>query len=162
MTEGDPGSRVDAPVVYAPILLRAGARLIDGVILFVPFVLFGLAIAAFDLDPRAPWVTVALLGIAAAYEIVLTARTGQTVGKRLLRICVRRTDGTLPGWPPSAIRFVMPTAVAYVVDWVIPGGVGALGTVAVYLFAVFDPQKQGLHDKAARTIVVTIVDPSLR
>jgi uncharacterized RDD family membrane protein YckC len=67
---------------------------------------------------------------------VLTAATGLTVGKRLLRIRVIRTDGGRPGWSWALLRTVL------------------LFIVVPALLS--DRDLRGLHDRAADTIVVRL------
>ena len=96
------------------------------------------------------WFVLAALVLGALYEITLTATMGQTVGKRLLGIkVVHLSDGDVPGWGSATIRYLLPTAV------------GALPIVqflalVVYLRALWDPMRQGFHDRAAGTIVVRV------
>jgi uncharacterized RDD family membrane protein YckC len=76
------------------------------------------------------------LVIFAVEVYLLTAVSGLTVGKRLLRIRTIRTDGTVPGFRWAAIRtglllFVVPACLS-------------------------DRDLRGLHDRAADTIVVRI------
>jgi uncharacterized RDD family membrane protein YckC len=79
------------------------------------------------------------------YETALIALRGQTLGKMAVRIrVVRQDDGALPGWGPSLIRWFVPVAASIV----------PLGALVVYLWMLWDPRRQGLHDRAARTLVV--------
>ncbi|MEV0800574.1 CHAT domain-containing protein [Kribbella sp. NPDC050281] len=85
----------------------------------------------------------------AVYEVVLTARWGNTVGKRLLRLkVVRRLDGGPVGWGPSLLRWVV-----QLIAW-IPGLL--FGSIILYLSPFWDSTggRQGWHDKLAGTIVV--------
>lgn len=85
----------------------------------------------------------------AAYRIVLTARTGQTLGKRLLDIAV--VDAADPRRHPSLVQCVR--------RFLVPQGVGLvplpLTGWAPYVWILRDRQRRGLHDKAASTLVVT-------
>jgi uncharacterized RDD family membrane protein YckC len=65
---------------------------------------------------------------------LLTAVSGLTVGKRLLRIRVIRTGGGAPGFKWAAVRTVL-------LLFVIPA-------------CLSDRDSRGLHDRAADTIVV--------
>jgi uncharacterized RDD family membrane protein YckC len=70
-----------------------------------------------------------------ALEIyLLTAVSGLTIGKRLLRIRVIRTDGRRPGFAWAALRTVL-------LFFVVPP-------------LLSDRDLRGLHDRAADTIVV--------
>jgi len=85
-----------------------------------------------------------------AYDTVLTARNGQTLGKQLLNMRVANlNDGSTPSVQTSLIRAAvlwLPFAFCCACVWTaIAGG-----------WSFFDrPYKQGLHDKAAKTVVVS-------
>ncbi|MGW7264800.1 RDD family protein [Streptomyces sp. NPDC054842] len=85
-----------------------------------------------------------------AYDTVLTARTGQTLGKRLFDLRVADLDnGATPSMQTSLTRAAVlwiPFAFCCACVWTaIAGG-----------WSFFDrPYKQGLHDKAAKTVVVS-------
>ena len=92
--------------------------------------------------------TLALQGVTGVYFVVLTAVRGQTVGKALARTRVVDLEtGRIPTWTASFIRWAVPAAVAAV-------PVVGLAVLVVYGWLLVDPQRQGLHDKAARTLVV--------
>lgn len=70
---------------------------------------------------------------------------GQTVGKKVFGMRVVQVDGTRIGVGQAALR----QAVETVLSWLCcVGGLLDLGWI------LFDPRKQALHDKAARTVVV--------
>jgi uncharacterized RDD family membrane protein YckC len=143
---------------------RLGARLLDGLLLGVVWLLLGLLVfgatteagsdAGGDVTSGgglvaayAGWAFLGLL-LTLLYEGGLVATRGATLGKRLLRVKVVRTaDGTVPGWGPSLLRWLVPTA-----GWLTCG----LGTLLVYLSPAFDGTgcRRGWHDKAAGTQVV--------
>ncbi|MFJ4715705.1 RDD family protein [Streptomyces sp. NPDC088785] len=85
-----------------------------------------------------------------AYDVFLTARTGQTLGKRLMKLRVANLDnGATPNMQANLIRALVlwvPFAFCCACIWTaICGG-----------WSFFDkPYKQGLHDKAAKTVVVS-------
>lgn len=90
-----------------------------------------------------------------AYEVPAIANTGQTPGKRLLRIRVVRLETTGPlGFGRSFRRWNtmgLPTLL-----WLC-FGLGFLLQLVDVLFAVFDrPLQQALHDKSALTAVVSV------
>lgn len=84
-----------------------------------------------------------------AYDTFMTARGGRTLGKKWLRLRVADlADGSTPSAQTALIRALvlwLPFAFCCACVWtVIAGG-----------WSFFDrPYKQGLHDKAARTVVV--------
>ncbi|PZT69382.1 RDD family protein [Streptomyces sp. SW4] len=85
-----------------------------------------------------------------AYDTILTARRGQTLGKQWLGMRVANLDnGSTPSVQTSLIRAAVlwiPFAFCCACVWtIICGG-----------WSFFDkPYKQGLHDKAAKTVVVS-------
>ncbi|MEU3996223.1 RDD family protein [Streptomyces fungicidicus] len=85
-----------------------------------------------------------------AYDTVLISRTGQTLGKKWLRMRVANLDnGATPSVQTSLARAAvlwLPFAFCCACLWTaIAGG-----------WSFFDrPYKQGLHDKAAKTVVVS-------
>jgi uncharacterized RDD family membrane protein YckC len=76
------------------------------------------------------------LAVFAVEVYVLTAATGFTIGKRLLGVRVVRLDGRPVGFGWSLLRVVL--------------------LLAVVPPLVFDKDLRGLHDKAARTVVIRI------
>lgn len=78
----------------------------------------------------------ATLGLFALEVYLLTAISGLTVGKRLLRIRAIRTDGGVPGFKWAAVRTIL-------LLFVIPA-------------CITDRDLRGLHDRAADTIVVRL------
>lgn len=153
MSEMETGSPVEERVVdVASVTQRIGGALIDGLltsmVVVVPLLL-GL-VSLDDLQQRisAGW-AFALLIFGAAYTIVPTAVWGQTLGKVAVGTrVVADSDGSLPGWRRSTIR------------WAVPGlfgrlpYIGILISLVVTASLVVDARRRGLHDKAAGTIVV--------
>ncbi len=86
--------------------------------------------------------------VAAAYYIGFTVSRGQTPGKMLIgtRVVMERT-GQIPGLGPSALRWVVPGVFAF-----LPGI--SVVAAAIYGWLLFDSRRRGLHDKAAKTVVV--------
>ncbi len=137
--------------------IRAAARISDQLPMQVAFVI-GLFLAAL-LEAAgfvSGWVWAACLGLPSmiflVYFTVLTARGGQTWGKRLAGVRVERAKGGPVGWGRSLARAV--------VDQVF----GALRVIAVGLL---DPlwlaasrSKRALHDRLAGSQVSTVARPS--
>ena len=81
-----------------------------------------------------------LIGI--AYIVGLwTYWGGQTIGKKAMGIKVVKADGTPFGLVPAIIRYV-----GYIVSAVV--------ILLGFIWILFDPNKQGWHDKIAGTYVV--------
>jgi uncharacterized RDD family membrane protein YckC len=94
-------------------------------------------------------VVITTIATAVLYAGVMTALWGRTVGKLANGTkVIRLNDGRRPDWTYSFIRALVP-AVAQAIP-----AVGLLAVIGVYLVALIDPLRQGLHDKAAGTVVV--------
>lgn len=135
----------------AAIGTRFWARLLDGLILALPVLALALMTSDFERALGDPplWLRVAAAVVAALYEIGFIAMTGQTIGKRLLRIqVVDVVTGRPPDLGGATIRHLVPS-----VPSLVPG-VGPLVGLLVYVSAVWSPTRQGWHDRAAGTVVV--------
>jgi uncharacterized RDD family membrane protein YckC len=83
--------------------------------------------------------------ISLVYEVSLIATRGQTLGKMAMGIkVVAREDGRNPGWGKAGLRWLLPTVAGFVL----------FGSLIVYLWVLWDPKRQGLHDKVAGTLVI--------
>ena len=144
-----------APVVYAPLLHRVIARLLDlgvhaGAVIYTAFwFLFGIAILAPDrLEPlteklgEGPLFNI-ILGLGAmVYHTCMEGTHGSTVGKRLLGITVIGEEGG-----PCSLRQGWIRSLSTLIDGILLGLVGLAN-------ANNSPQKQRLGDEWADTIVV--------
>jgi uncharacterized RDD family membrane protein YckC len=93
------------------------------------------------------------------YFAVPHARWGQTPGKRAMGIrVVRASDGGAIGYGQAIWRYVFTSIVSILVTVIASmGGVFGLAGVAGLVesgWVLWDPRRQALHDKAARTVVV--------
>ena len=152
-----------APVHYPPPLADVGqrflARLIDG------FIAIGLAIVLLvpgallsgKLEPREArtsvmaGVLIAVFAMPLIYEAVMTGLWGATLGKRIMKLrVVRIADAGRVGWAASIFR-----PLTYWIFSIIPC-VGYLDP----LWCLWDrPNRQTLHDKCVRTIVIRLDNP---
>ncbi|MGW6906551.1 RDD family protein [Streptomyces sp. NPDC054940] len=162
---GDPyggGGYPTDPLAGMPPLADSGkrtlARIIDMILVGVVVWLltWGFGVTSYDMDTDkveygksfAQSLVAAVLFI--GYDTFLIARTGQTLGKKLLNMRVANLDnGDTPSVQTSLMRAAVlwiPFAFCCACIWtVICGG-----------WSFFDkPYKQGLHDKAAKTVVVS-------
>jgi uncharacterized RDD family membrane protein YckC len=122
---GYPGERLGLPAHGAGAISGYGPRIVA---LLIDWALCTvIALAAL----HSQWWTYAIF---AAEEYLLTALTGFTVGKRLLRLRVVRLDGKPVGFGWALVRTVL--------------------LLAVIPALVFDRDTRGLHDRAANTVVV--------
>ena len=82
--------------------------------------------------------------------MTMIAVRGQTVGKMLTGVRVIRADnGDVPGWGKSIGRWLVLTLPSQIpaVGWIV--------TRLVYLSPTWDDRRQGWHDKAVATVVVS-------
>ncbi|MFF2778273.1 RDD family protein [Streptomyces sp. NPDC058052] len=156
------------PLSGMPPLAETGrrvlARLVDWVIIAVPLAIIGIPFDIYDRATRddtdfqdaltgGGQLVFQLLTIVAyvAYDTVLTAKNGQTLGKRLMKLRVAMlNDGSTPPMSQSLLRAVvlwLPALVCCACLWPL---------LILILILVDKPYKQGLHDKAAKTVVVTV------
>ncbi len=163
---GDPygGGPYDTdPLAGMPPLADGGrrvlARVIDMVVVGIVVVLvnwavFGSTVYSVDADDVGNGRSLGyeLVGavLYVAYDTFFTARNGQTPGKRLMRLrTANLADGATPSVASALIRAAVlwiPFAFCCACFWTaVAGG-----------WSFFDkPYRQGLHDKAARTVVVS-------
>ncbi|MFC8760812.1 RDD family protein [Streptomyces sp. NPDC057193] len=159
------------PLSGMPPLAESGrrifARIVDWLIVAIPLAIIGIP---FDIYSRATddgtdWgdtvnslnggsqLVFQLLTIVAyvAYDTVLTAKNGQTLGKKLMKLRVAMlNDGSTPPMSQSLLRAVvlwLPTLICCACLWPL---------LILILILVDKPYKQGLHDKAAKTVVVSV------
>lgn len=139
------GTRLTAAAVDWIILFGAG------LVLALVFFVIGRALpGAAGIVGRAPgrswlfWLAGAVL--AAGYFVLLTAGSGQTLGKQTMSIAVVREDGTVPGIRAAGIAFL-----------------GSIASFAVfglgYLIILSDPSRRTWHDRWAGTLVVSLDPP---
>ena len=116
---------------------RVGAHLVDWVVISIL-----LALVA-----KAGMPALLFLPLAVLYFAVLHAvAAGQTVGKLVLGIAVRRSDGTLVDLPHALWRAVLQMLLWFTV----------VGGVADSLWPLGDRRHRALHDLAAGTVVVRV------
>ncbi|WP_327315387.1 RDD family protein [Streptomyces sp. NBC_01235] len=159
---GPYGGYPEDPLAGMPPLADSGkrtlARIIDMILVFLVVVLlswaFGVAQYTTNTDKIEFGKTFGREIVAAilyvAYDTILTSRSGQTLGKKWLGMRVADLDnGSTPSAQTSLIRALVlwvPFAFCCACLWTaVCGG-----------WSFFDkPYKQGLHDKAAKTVVVS-------
>jgi len=90
------------PVDYAGFGARFGALMVDGLVL-LPVTIF-----VYYLQQKSPAANAlgSLISVIVfnLYDVALTATTGQTIGKRVADIQVRRADGAKVGWGRAFLR----------------------------------------------------------
>jgi RDD family protein/DnaJ-like protein len=96
--------------------------------------------------------SVAQFAVALALVVPASARTGQTLGKKIFQLRLVRVDGSPPGWRASLVHYGFPILLA-ILPPIQP--IGQLAAVLLVIWFVRDPLRQGVHDKLAKTFVVT-------
>lgn len=162
---GTPNARPNAYV--ARLSDRFLARLLDGLLFVVPFAILILAVGrptviedtageptGLDIKHWALLWGLFLVGTA-VYEIVLTATTGQTLGKRWRHIrVVHLADGSVPGFSTSFARWITMNASSLLSLVVSTPLSGVYGLVDLGL-GLRRPLHQCLHDLTAKTVVIS-------
>ncbi|MEU3476652.1 RDD family protein [Streptomyces sp. NPDC033754] len=158
------------PLSGMPPLAESGkrivARIIDWVIVALPLAIIGIPFDIYDRATRdgndfgdtvnslngGSQLVFQLITIVAyvAYDTVMVAKNGQTLGKKLFKLRVAMlNDGSTPPMSQSLLRAVvlwLPALICCACLWPL---------LLLILILVDKPYKQGLHDKAAKTVVVT-------
>ncbi|MFF5971712.1 RDD family protein [Streptomyces sp. NPDC012769] len=158
------------PLAGMPPLAESGrrivARIIDWLIIAIPLAIIGIPFKVYERagDDNDFGDTVnslngggqlifQLITIVAyvAYDTVMTAKNGQTLGKKLMKLRVAMlNDGSTPSMNASLIRAIvlwLPALICCACLWPL---------LLLILILVDKPYKQGLHDKAAKTVVVSV------
>jgi curved DNA-binding protein CbpA len=106
-----------------------------------------------------PWINlVFVVGILLLllYLVPATALTGQTPGKRIFKVrAVNRITGEAPGFSSAVLRFGVPLLIGAFLA--VPLRFGPLGLAIPVLGMIgwiSKPNRQGMHDKLAKTVVV--------
>ncbi|WP_329276282.1 RDD family protein [Streptomyces sp. NBC_01451] len=159
---GDPYGGAGDPLSGMPPLADGGrrvlARLIDMILvgIVVWLLTWGFNVNEYDVDSdrieygRSIGQSLIAAVLYIAYDTILISRTGQTLGKKWLRLRVANLDnGATPSVQSALVRSLVlwiPFAFCCACIWTaISGG-----------WSFFDkPYRQGLHDKAAKTVVVS-------
>ncbi|MDX3454459.1 RDD family protein [Streptomyces sp. ME02-8801-2C] len=159
---GDPYGGAADPLAGMPPLAdgarRVIARIIDIILvgIVVWLLTWGFNVHEYDVDSddinygRSAGQSLIAAVLYIAYDTILMSRTGQTLGKRWLRLRLANLDnGDTPSAQTVFVRSLVlwiPFAFCCACIWTaIAGG-----------WSFFDkPYKQGLHDKAAKTVVVS-------
>jgi len=155
--EGGPyGGGDQDPLAGMPPLAPGGrrllARIIDIILVLIPsFLLDWAAVGLQDDDftaGRSAVGGVFTVAIGFLYEFFMTRATGQTVGKKAMGLrAAMLSDGSVPNQQASATRAL--------VLWLPAFCCSCLWFVIIGITVLFDkPYKQGLEDKAAKTVVV--------
>jgi len=129
------GSAAGAGIAFPPDqLVGFGPRflsiLIDSILLFIVALLL-----------RAVHLVVVAYVVDAAYFIFFWSTSGVTIGNRVMKIQVAKADGSALSWGTGVIRYV-----GYLISVIV--------IFIGLLWVLWDPNKQGWHDKMAHTVVI--------
>lgn len=146
------------PIVPAGLHLASFGRRIVGLFLdqvittvpvFAVFYLLGYAPKEAITHGRVLWFTVAITTVTVIYETVGIWRWGRTIGKLVAGTrVVSIVDGRGLDFTRSLQRSLVPTTLSAIPQ------IGPFLGVGVYVWAFLDPLRQGVHDKAAGSLVV--------
>ena len=134
---------------------RLGAKLIDGVVLFVvvfAVVMAGSAAGSTGAEQYGSWMLAVLVlafALVLGVQAWLLHRHGQTVGKKILGIRIVRGDLSRCGLARIVFLRVLPFSVVGFIPLVGP----AVGLVDALM--IFGDDHRTLHDRLADTVVVT-------
>ncbi|XSG74339.1 RDD family protein [Herpetosiphon llansteffanensis] len=169
--------------MYASWGARLGAYILDVLVLIIPLVIVSVVTggglsASFSLTGPRSASTIGMLIIGNLLNMIVTygyfiyfhGTTGQTLGKKVLNIRVIRRNNQAMDFVAAAKRVALPAGVAILQllvamlsfgDSLTAFGLASLVNLAAgigmllnYLWPLWDPQKQALHDKIADTLVV--------
>jgi uncharacterized RDD family membrane protein YckC len=137
--------------IPAGFWVRAGAAFLDGLALLAALVVVAVAVVlvVHDKDLSVRVIQAASILLGGAYYTVLTAKTGQTLGKMAAGVRVTTQDGA----PPSMLRSLGRWA-GYSLSS-LPLGLG-------FAMAGWNKRRRGLHDFVAGTRVVYLPGVSKR
>ncbi len=91
------------------------------------------------------------LVVALLYTVVPSARTGQSLGKRIFKVKLVSVDGNKVGWSQSLLHYGVPIAIAIALALL-----GAVVAIGMILWSIWDKNGQGINDKIAKTFVVEV------
>ena len=143
----------------ASIWVRIGGRLMDFVLVYFVGTLVLFAVLDVETDPDLlqesgdlERITIIVLAIAVLYETVLVATWGKTLGKAVIGTKVIGTGGEDPPRLLAAgVRAIVPVTPTLIIP-----ELGTILMVFIYAWLAWDRNRQGLHDKAAKTYVVKV------
>ncbi|OMI33808.1 RDD family protein [Streptomyces sparsogenes] len=148
------------PLAGMPPLANRGrrlvARIVDALIIGIPVGLV-MAVLVGDYDPvnnnnEATAMTIVYALVYFVYEGLMLTKYGQTVGKKVMRIRVAMLEnGEIPAGQPGWLR-----AGTYALPEIVPC-CGFIFWLVNVLWCTWDrPFHQCLHDKVAKTVVVSV------
>ena len=145
-------------MIYASPGRRFLGFLLDFVVLGLVAValvpIMGVSIDDILAGESAPGFTFANLVVTGVYQIGFITWRGQTPGKIAVRIkVVDEETGALPTIAFAGARWLIPAAAQFV------PGLGIFVLALIYGWLIWDPRRQGIHDKVGRTVVIDMLLP---
>jgi len=132
-------STVSVAAIRAPFWMRVVALIIDNFVVGIPA--YALSVVILQQGPGGRYGISVLLSLMYFAYFWSAPEKGQTLGMSLFNLHVVRTDGSYLDGGKAFVRFI-----GFLVAQ-LPLGLGLL-------WAAFDPNKQGWHDKIAGTYVI--------
>lgn len=126
---------------YAGTGARFLAVLIDGLILFAVGYVLGLVLGGQEGENGALLQVLSII-VQIAYLVFYQGSTGQTVGKKVMKIKVVDANGNKPSYLTFFLRDYIGKAISAIIFFI------------GFFMILWDKNKQGLHDKIASTYVV--------
>ena len=120
--------------VYMGFWIRFVAYIVDGIILFIPSIVLSLAVDA-------PASTLLGIAVGFAYRVGFWTAQGATLGQKAVGVKVTTVDGEPIDFGRAFLRFIIHLPSQFIAG--IP-----------FLVIAFTPQKRGLHDYIAGTVVI--------
>jgi len=144
---------------YGGFWIRFGARIIDGIVVLVPVMIFAALLMPNLIRTQAVEPNRVLAGMSVyvlsffvavvCYEVLFLKYYGATPGKMACGLRVARSDGSDLGWGSCLARFMM---------WnVVTSGIPYLNFVLMSISGIMagtDAEKRALHDRVCDTRVV--------
>lgn len=133
---------------------RFGGWLIDVMITIVPATLAAMPFVDVDqvveTGESPAWVLALGIGVWILYQVALVASWGKTVGCLAVGVRIARyVDGKTPAVDQAALRALVPAVFPVIPIPILNGG-----WVVVYLSALYNPLRRGIHDLAGGTVVI--------
>jgi uncharacterized RDD family membrane protein YckC len=151
--DGRQAATVPAGLVLAGLGRRLGGFIIDQVLVLIPVAIGAVALGYRTGDTVSDdgvlALNVAMAASRLVYETLLIGFFGRTVGKLATGTrVVRQSDGSRVRWFAALQRALMPVLFSGLPEF------SVFYATAVYGLTMLGPLRQGLHDRAAGTLVV--------
>jgi len=123
---------------YAGFWIRFLAYILDGLILGIPTIIVSLVLVLVTKIPSLQYLVSLVMIVVIVY---MDGTLGGTPGKLILGLRIVNEQGKYIGVPMAILRYIG-RILSAIILWI------------GFLMIVWDPKKQGLHDKIAKTYVV--------